>query len=75
MSGTSANQEWRGWIWIAISVTVSLLAGGFSLHGHAMGYTDRRVEEAQQGFVRQLDHLRDDIRILHGDIKQLLRER
>lgn len=75
MPTSTTHREWRGWIWVAVSVTVSLLAGGFSLHGHALRYTDQRVTETQHSLVRQLDHLREDIRILHGDIKQVLRER
>jgi hypothetical protein len=71
---TTNQAEWRGWIWIAVSLCLSFIAGGFSLFEQSTHYTDKRLAEVHDEIGAQIGHMRDDIRIIHGDIKQLLRE-
>ncbi len=66
--------EWRGWIWIAVTLMMSLTAAGFGLYRDMQLYTDVRVADLQSDLCRQMSDIREDLRIIREDVKRLLQK-
>jgi len=74
--------EWRGWIWIAVSLLVSLVGGGFTLYAKAEAYPDKCVEDVKSDVTdvkndvsAQLSEIKGDMKVIQADIKLILRSK
>ena len=67
--------EWRGWIWIAVFLFISLVGAGFGLFSKAEAYADKRVNDLREEIKENVGEMKKDIRLIRADIKELLKRR
>lgn len=68
-------REWRGWIWIAVFLFTTYIGASFSLYARAENHTNERIDQLREQLVGELADIRQDLRTIREDIKQLLRNR
>lgn len=67
------NDAWRGWITIVITVIITLIGSVLGLFFRAEAYADAQDEHVRREFTASVEVLRQDIRSLHNDVRELMR--